>query len=699
MAAGGIAKALCLVLLLAVAALGDADDRWLEPGADVRRTITCEPASTSLPGDDMGVVTFYTGGLAAADGKDVRVFTASGEPALVPHRVIMAGPGDRLRVAFATAKGVRKYHLYYGNAKAEAPAAGLDIRRGVLYEVRSGRASDAEKVDQVRRAFAQAQPQGAAFVDNIFFGHNPFGPSENFISRFTGHMVVDRPGEYRIATTSDDCSFVLIDDKLCVEWGGVHGAVGDARYSAPVMLSRGMHKLEYWHAQGGGEAVAEAAWLRPGELRYEVIPAAAFAPVAVAALSDIQIRGRRISPDFCVTIEGESFLDDFYPVRVAFQNSSSPGSGENMTYRWDFGDGQTSAQKEPTHVYLQHGTYKVRLTVTWGPQRAEITNRVAIERNWWKQSANRVEPLEEYAQRVGSYVYERLDPEGLGRAVDLFARVRNRREQVRALEALVFKVRGVPEEQMMIRAGELVALYRRAKLHAEAVKAWQRAEAAVRSTDRKAAAAIGAAKVTLWDLDHVGDAEKEYRRVLADYAKASGRTLRDVHIGLGDVACRRGDTEAAMAAYRQAERIPLGGLAARNPTLRVSSLARYVEEYTRTRDFDAAEQYLETWYDEFPSHRVTGQAPLLEARLRFAQEHYEAVMRIAGELVGVNRDSPFAADALFLSAEAALKLDRGDDARRSLAQIVDDYPEHARREEAAALLKKLGGPLSEKPGS
>ena len=67
------------------------------------------------------------------------------------------------------------------------------------------------------------------------------------------------------------------------------------------------------------------------------------------------------------------------------------------------------------------------------------------------------------------------------------------------------------------------------------------------------------------------------------------------------------------------------------------------------------------------------------------------MIRVAGELVGVNRDSPFAPQVLFLSAEAALKLDRPDAARRALAQIVDDYPEAERRKEAAALLEKLGG--------
>ena len=685
------------VLLLASSAIADPSDRWLEPGAGVRRTITCDPAATGLPGDDVAVVTFYSGGLAAAGGKDVRVFALSAEPRLVPHRVIVEGPGDRLRIAFATPRGVRRYHVYYGNPKANAPAEPLNIRRGLLYEVRAAEASTVSKVSDIQRAFSRAKRQGAAFVDNIFFGFNPFGPSEGYVSHFVGYLNVKRPGRYRIATTSDDCSFVLIDDKLVVTWGGTHGAVADARHNAPVMLGKGLHKLEYWHGQGGGGTVAEAAWLVPGEKRYHVIPKEAFAAVAFAALETIQMKGQRVSPDFVASRAGESFHDNFYPIRMAFENLSIPDKAPNIRYLWQFGDGQTSREKSPSHVYLRHGTYKVRLTVSWGPQKATVTNRVVVERNWWKQSMNTIEPLKTYARQVAAYDCAKLDATALMHAVDMFMRTRHAAAQLKALETLIFKTGNVPERDMWTRAGELADLYGRKKRFDDAVKAYRRAETGVKSVRLKAASAIAAGRVFLDDLRRVAEA-REFRRALKDYAKASRSVLRDAHIGLGDVACKRGDTEAAMAAYRDAEKISVGGLASKNPTLRISSLARYVEEYIRTKDFESAEQFIGIWYREFPSHRVSGQVPIMEARLHFARKRYDRVIEVAGDLVGVNRNSPFAPEALFLSAEAALNLDRRDAARQALAQIVDDYPEFHRHKEAADLLLKLGGPVAE-PGA
>lgn len=52
-------------------------------------------------------------------------------------------------------------------------------------------------------------------------------------------------------------------------------------------------------------------------------------------------------------------------VAIAFNSSSSyDPDGTIVSYFWDFGDGQTSTEQNPTYTYLQNGTYTVSLTVT-----------------------------------------------------------------------------------------------------------------------------------------------------------------------------------------------------------------------------------------------------------------------------------------------------------------------------------------------
>ena len=40
------------------------------------------------------------------------------------------------------------------------------------------------------------------------------------------------------------------------------------------------------------------------------------------------------------------------------------GLGSDYTYLWEFGDGQTSTDEQPTHEYIYAGVYDVRLTIT-----------------------------------------------------------------------------------------------------------------------------------------------------------------------------------------------------------------------------------------------------------------------------------------------------------------------------------------------
>jgi gliding motility-associated-like protein len=47
-----------------------------------------------------------------------------------------------------------------------------------------------------------------------------------------------------------------------------------------------------------------------------------------------------------------------------FFSSSSSSTGGSITHSWDFGDGGTSTQASPSHVYVNPGSYTVRLIVT-----------------------------------------------------------------------------------------------------------------------------------------------------------------------------------------------------------------------------------------------------------------------------------------------------------------------------------------------
>ncbi|RAI83528.1 PKD domain-containing protein, partial [Algoriphagus yeomjeoni] len=75
---------------------------------------------------------------------------------------------------------------------------------------------------------------------------------------------------------------------------------------------------------------------------------------------DFQGEGFVVETPIVANFEFETFCDNR---NVAFTNLSTGGDPEVVsTYLWDFGDGNTSTQINPTHTYAAAGTYDVTLT-------------------------------------------------------------------------------------------------------------------------------------------------------------------------------------------------------------------------------------------------------------------------------------------------------------------------------------------------
>jgi hypothetical protein len=168
------------------------------------------------------VAEFFHHGEIRPDGRNVVVAAQNKE--LVPFRILQLGPGDFCRLAFQAIKGQTEYDIFYGGEPPTERPLAWTCRDGLLLETRQFKQCDFNSLDSVRNAFHAAAPIGADYVDAVFHGENPFNlKREPFLSRYSGYLELDKAGTYGFIASSQDCSFLLIDNKLVASAPGRHG--------------------------------------------------------------------------------------------------------------------------------------------------------------------------------------------------------------------------------------------------------------------------------------------------------------------------------------------------------------------------------------------------------------------------------------------------------------------------------------------
>ena len=659
------------------------------------------PPPGKLPGVNVGVVTFRTGGHMRKDGGDIRVVTSRGRE--VSHRVLMIGPGDLVRVAFALLSDVPKYYVYFGNPKATGAekstlasdaatlASPLDIQRGVLMEMWRYNGGNARNLKEARDALGRAKKAGLIgriFRDRMFSGHNPFGAQSGIVGVYTGHFLAPVDGEYSFAISSRNASFLLVNDKLLIGNGGWHGPHRRVRKQNKIKLQKGLNKLTFYHVSPRGDPIAVVMWKPPGK-KWHLIPPAVFTPVLRGQGDPIEQYGRPVNIDFNVGVGGETFLENRYYQRRSFEPAITGRSDHGITWRWDFGDGQKGSGKKVEHVYLRAGIYPVKLTGEGYLRPLEITHRLSVDRPWDRVTVNKLDLVAEHAKMVAKYELSALDTSSNFEVVLLFRRAKDFKSMLKGCEAFIKRPKAAPREiqkLLPIYVDALLVNYTRTRA-ATAVKVLMKASTMTGTPHVAADMIVRAGHVTLGPLEDPDGAKKLFERVVTEYGtKTQDPVIRRAKIGLGDAWRAKGNYVNANKAYEVA-----GITDERAKSFRAivkGDFARQVEEYLRRKDFSATGETLDKWELTTPADKLEGYSTLLRVKLYNAMKRPRDAAREAEVLLKVNPTSTYAPELLMQAHQAYKSNKQPQKARKALQRIVKSYRESPLFPEAVKILKE-----------
>ncbi len=659
-------RVISLLLLLLLSPLLFADEWWNEEW-ECRKKVKIP----SLLGKweyytKIGAVIFSNGGKIKEDGSDIRVISEKGVE--VPYYVVYSSPYRYSLIAFPISEGSSFYYIYFGNPKAESPGYQWEPRAGLILETREKPPGGANNWKEMKNLLSRSKKiYGRSFWGKIFDGYNPFGPSDNYLSIYKGYFYAPTTGTYSFATASDDASFLFIDGKMVAQWPGYHRAGGGRRaeHHGEIFLSRGVHKLEYYHMEGRGAQVCALYWRKPRDSYYEVMKENYFLPVTWGRVEEYQKRENPYPADFSYTLDSNFWFDSHTFTLVYFKSTSPVGYLE-----WDFGDGvRVKGLQSVSHIFLTLGEKRVRLKRTvWifhlkdgrkiagevlssspslymvkvegGVEKVEreeiekvdrvedVMERIILLRSPLPE--RRKETLKErklrYKKILDTYPFPNLKNSDLEILLQFYEYLKDLYGQSRILWNLSKKTEGERKVKYLF---SLAKCYHSLGKKREALKTYEFIEKIAPSPYNFEA--TYQKSIIYLEEGALNKAEKALREIISS---PDNPTKRLAYLALGDVYLKKGEWEKAKEEYKKA--IP-----AHNPLPEGVYLQR-AEYFLSIKDLERLKETIQEWGEAYPLSRISlipyfkGWLLYYEGRWKEAKEEWEILLK-SGESILTTR--------------------------------------------------------------
>jgi hypothetical protein len=588
---------------------------------------------------------------------------------LCPTRILKRGPGDEIELIFKLAKFQRKYAAYWGNPQPpplpQNIAADVPVRFGLLMEVKGLDGGDGENIRKLERAWQNGTPDyGATMIERPFIGYNPVTNAGHTIARLSGSLFAPMDGTYEFAGACANKGSLYIDGKPILF---MPFAPADTRFHCTIQLTRGRHDFQMYHASYGGDFIISLGWKQPTAEKVEIINRESFGICARGMPGPLEEIKKDLVADFTAENIAECFEHDPSTKEPERGNYSQlfrftalpPGDNPAMKIEWHFGDGQTAHGVTVDHVFMIHGVYPVQLSYRLGEQGGDSqTNKILVQRDLSHPDAPQTNDPPVQSKIVATYDVSQMPINWLPWATVLHFRANN----APAMLATAGRLASEPHhgDSDLAYSALLDVTEKSGADPAEIVKFWQKVP---RQSDLQPRAVKLLSNVLMWDqADFEGT-----RSALSPFIHGSdpgiARRFAQALLLMGNV------NEAKKIFDQQTPDDPSGRAAAIS-----GAMARTVEFFITTDNFEAGDDAWEKWQSRFPADFVEGYSVLLRVKLMNMAGHPAAAAKVAEAFAKAVPHSSYSPSLLDKASKLLAKIDPAKSAALR-AMLKDRYPE------------------------
>ncbi|RKY32192.1 MAG: hypothetical protein DRP67_01265 [Candidatus Omnitrophota bacterium] len=628
---------------------------WYDKNWEYRKVVKVIHKNRNF--EEVAVFNFF--GKAKPDGSDIRVVDENGKE--IPYFLVYAGPGNKYQISLPAKGDI--FYVYYGNKDAEKVSYNWKPKAGLILEVYKRKGFWCDNWEKAKRIIERSKKGkliGRSFWKKIWDGTNPFSSDKDVVKIYTGYFYCRKPGIYYFATSSAGASFLFIDDKLVASWPGWHKAEPFVRpeHSGSIYLTKGIHKLVYYHIGRRRMEISVAAIKIPKRKRFIVIPERFFIPVMECRLIKTEKFGSTITADFMW--ENTNYLCRNGHQLLTFKFTDKSCGKEINRWEWDFGDGQKSYERNPYHTYLLPGFYNVSLKVEDKEGNIDkITLKVKVEQDYSKIYL-KPRHYSEYLEEFRKFNLKNFGKRHLFILADIFLSYNRFDEAYGCFKELMEReLEGKEKEKVLLLSADISF---RMKKYEEAEKIYK--DMLKSKYDPEIALKLANLYLSSGKLI---EAKEEFERIKRSNA---GKDIkRKAEIGIGDFYRINGKTDKAKQIYEKFTDKKLY-------ELKNGAFAQSVIYYLKIKDPFSALEKIEEWADEFPVAKLKGDWSILKARALILQKDYKEALKEL-EIFEKNckgKDNLYLACVFYLKFKIYDALGDKEKAKALYEKLIEEFP-------------------------
>ncbi|MCM8827806.1 MAG: PKD domain-containing protein [Candidatus Omnitrophica bacterium] len=660
----------CILLLCSISA----GQVWLS-GYKYRAELIVPEKKDSFPVEQAGTIKINCP--AKEDGSDIRITDENGK--VIDFFIARKGPGNFYEICFPANE--TKLFLFCGSSDVSEFQSGYRPKRGVLLEIYKLSKDSVDTVESCEKIIDESIKKenfvGATFRKNIFDASNPVTQSGYFLRVYTGYFYLNKNEKISFGTTSSGASLITVDEKLVASRPGRRWVENFIRpeYSGTVELNPGLHKLVYYHFEFPGWVYSVCAMKRENDTKFNVIDEDFFLPLIETKIGRIEKFNSPLCASFTWKNINYLYRERFEFITFQFTETSSENN-DIVSWHWDFGDGQTSNERNPVHTYFVKKTYTVHLTVKDGQGNSDtVSMKVSAEQDYGQIVLN-PRTQQQYLEEFKKFNLERLPDDELFALSEIYASYDEKEKEFECYsEILKRKIDLSKKIKIAFTAGEL----------ANQLKKYSEAEIIYQTLADEEG--LPEAKLKLGQIyietDQLDKAAILLNQVISD-GRATEKLKRQAIIGLGDIARQKGDKKSALK-YYESVTVDTG------IESKTGAFYQQVSFYLKKNDFQAAIEKLLIWAEEIPTCKINGSWSILYARAYIRIKQYDRALREIETFIKICESSnPYYGWALYWKAEAYLAGgERKEIAKTIFLELVEKFPQSRVAEMARLKLQEI----------